>query len=180
MAMIGLMSAIFFGIIMIVIALYLIFNRGTHSSQIYAEIVNSKCDMYKDSKNKMYKQCNAEIKYTIENTDYVNTIETDKVKANGTKVKIVYDPSNPNDSILKTGWRKITGYVLISLAVITIIGASIRYYIVKNFKIAAAASGIGEGAAMIAAPFQSNSSGMTSSFTDSTMSNEMLEFIPPP
>ena len=162
MALIGLISAVFFGVIMIIIALYLIFDRGTHSSEINAEVVNSKCDMYKDSKNKMHKECNTEIKYTVENKEYVNTVVTQTIQANGAKVNIVYNPSNPGDSLFKTGWRKIGAYILLATALFIIVAASIRYYIVKNFKIAAAATGIGEGAAMVAAPFQS-------SFVDSSV-----------
>ena len=178
MALIGLISAVFFGIIMIIIALYLIFNRGKHSSEINAEVINSKCDMYKDSKNKMYKECNTEIKYKVENKEYTNTISTQTIQENGSKVNVVYDPSNPNDSLFKTGWRKRFSYILLAIAVFIIVAAGIRYYIVKNFKIAAAATGFGEGASMVAAPFQSNPSPVPSSFVDSSMGPEMLTLVP--
>ena len=117
----------------------------------------------------MYKVCNTEIKYTVENKEYTNTISTQKLQTNGATLNIVYDPSNPNDSLFKTGWRKNIAYILIAFAVFSIIAAGIRYYIVKTYKVAAAATGIGEGVSMLATPFQSNQS---SNFIDS--SPEML------
>jgi hypothetical protein len=182
MALIGLLSAGFFGIIMISVALYLIFNNGTHSAEIDAEVVSSKCNMYKDSKNKVYKKCDTELKYTVDNKEYQNTTSNQKIQLNGSKVKVVYNPSNPNDSMFKTGWRRRSAYILLAIAVFIIIAAGIRYYIVKTFKIAAAASGFGEGAAMAAAPFQYLSSSSSSSSPDSTSfadsPDEMLLFSP--
>jgi len=183
MALIGLLSAGLFGIIMIIVALYLIFNNGTHSAEIDAEVVSSKCNMYKDSKNKVYKKCDSELKYTVDNKEYKNTISTQIIQLNGSKVKVVYNPSNPNDSMFKTGWRRRSAYILLAIAVFIIIAAGIRYYIVKTFKIAAAASGFGEGAAMAAAPFQSSSSSSYSSSSPDSTSfanspDEMLLFTP--
>jgi hypothetical protein len=178
MALIGLIFAIFSGVIMIIIALYLIINKGTHSSEIDAEVVDSKCNTYKDSKNNTYKQCDTTIKYTVANTSYSNTISTQQIYANGSKVNVVYDPSNPNNSLFKSGWRKRFAYILLAIAVFIIVAAGIRYYIVKNFKIAAAASGFGEGAALISAPFQSSSSNFFTESNNSPMPDEMLTFVP--
>ena len=76
------------------------------------------------------------------------------------KVKIVYDPKNPNDSRMRTGMRRIIAYVLIGLAVVIIAAAVIRYYIVKTYKVAAAATGVGEVASIVASPFQSSGPSM--------------------
>jgi hypothetical protein len=175
MALIGLLSAVFFGIIMISVALYLIFNNGTHSAEIDAEVVSSKCNMYKDSKNKV---CYSEIKYTVDNKEYQNTISNQIIQLNGSTVKVVYNPSITTDSMFNTGWRRRLAYILLAIAVFIIIAAGIRYYIVKTFRIAAAASGFGEGAAMAAAPFKSFSSSSSSPDTTSFADSQMLLFTP--
>lgn len=160
MALLGLIGASFVGCIMIGIALYLIINNGTHSKQTEANVIHSKCDIYKDSKNKTHKDCNTTIKYKVENKDYENIISTGNLFAKDSKVKIVYDPKNPNDSRMRTGMRRIIAYVLIGLAVVIIAAAVIRYYIVKTYKVAAAATGVGEVASIVASPFQSSGPSM--------------------
>ena len=156
MALLGLIGASFIGCIMIGISIYLIINNGTHSNQTEADVVQSKCDIYKNSKNKTHKDCNTTIKYNVDNKQYENIISTDNLFAKDSKVKIVYDPSNPNDSRMRTGMRRIIAYVLIGLAIIIIAAAVIRYYIVKTYKVAAAATGVGEAASIVATPFQSS------------------------
>ena len=52
MALLGLIGASVTGFIMICIALYLIFNNGTHSKQTEAKVIESKCDIYKIQKIK--------------------------------------------------------------------------------------------------------------------------------
>ena len=156
MALLGLIGASFIGCIMIGIAIYLIVYNGTHSKQTEANVVHSKCNIYKTPKNKTHKDCNTTVKYNVNNKDYENIISTNNLFAKNSKVKIVYDPNNPNDSHMRTGMRKIIAYVLIALAVIIIFTAVIRYYIVKTYKVAAAATGVGEAASIIATPFQSS------------------------
>lgn len=156
MALLGLIGASFIGCVMIGIAIYLIVNNGTHSKQTEANVVHSKCDIYKNSKNKTHKDCNTTVKYNVNNKDYENIISTTNLFAKDSKVKIVYDPKNPNDSRMRTGMRRIIAYVLIGLAVIMIATAVIRYYIVKTYKVAAAATGVGEAASIVATPFQSS------------------------
>lgn len=156
MALVGLIGASITGFVMICIALYLIFNNGTHSKQTEAKVIESKCDIYKNSKNKTHKDCNNTVKYNINNEEYENIISTNKVFANNSTVQIVYDPKNPNDSLIKTGMRRTFAYILIGLAVIIVIAAVIRYYIVKTYKVAAAATGVGEAASIVATPFQSS------------------------
>ena len=156
MALLGLIGASFIGCIMLGVSIYLIVNNGTHSKQTEANVTHSKCDIYKNSKNKTHKDCNTTVKYNVDDKDYENIISTTNLFAKDSKVKIVYDPNNPNDSLMKTGMRRIIAYVLIGLAVVIIAAAVIRYYIVKTYKVAAAATGVGEAASIVAAPFQSS------------------------
>jgi len=156
MALLGLIGASFIGCIMLGVSIYLIVNNGTHSKQTEANVTHSKCDIYKNSKNKTHKDCNTTVKYKVNDKDYENIISTTNLFSKDSKVKIVYDPNNPNDSLMKTGMRRIIAYVLIGLAVVIIAAAVIRYYIVKTYKVAAAATGVGEAASIVAAPFQSS------------------------
>ena len=178
MALLGLIGASITGFIMICIALYLIFNNGTHSKQTGANVVYSKCDIYKNSKNKTHKDCNTTVKYNINNEEYENIISTNKLFAKNSTVQIVYDPKNPNDSRIKTGMRRTLAYILIVLAVIIVVAAVIRYYIVKTYKVAAAATGVGEAASMFASPFQSSGPSVGSFDTGSSFdSSEPLQLV---
>lgn len=156
MAVLGLIGASITGFIMICIALYLIFNNGTHSKQSEANVIESKCDIYKDSKNKTHRKCRTTVNYNVNSKEYENIISTDNLLSKNSKVNIVYDPNNPEDSLKKTGMRRILAYVLIGLALVTIVAAVIRYYIVKTYKVAAAATGVGEAASIFGTPFQSS------------------------
>ena len=150
MAFIGLITAMFFGIIMIIIALYLIISNGTYSASTQATVVDSTCEIFKDDKNKTTKACNSTIKYNVNNKDYTNFVKTSTIKKIGAITEIVYDPNNPGASSQKTGMRRIFAYILIGFALFIMIAASIRYYVVKAVPFVAAASGIGEGTSMIA------------------------------
>lgn len=156
MALLGLIGASITGFIMICIALYLIFNNGTHSKQTEAKVIESKCDIYKNSKNKTHRECKTTINYNVNSKEYENIISTDNLLSKNSKVNIVYDPNNPEDSLKKTGMRRTFAYILIGLAIVMIVAAVIRYYIVKTYKVAAAATGVGEAASIVATPIQSS------------------------
>ena len=181
MALLGLIGASVIGFIMFCVGIYLIFTNGTHSKKTQANVMNSKCDIYKDNKNRTHKDCNTTLQYTVNGKEYENTLQTSKLQSKGTSVEILYNPENPSDSVMKTGARRIVAYILIGVSLLIVAGAIIRYYIVKNYKVAAAATGVGEAASIVSAPFQSSSSSsfgpVESSSYDSFTPMELVETI---
>ena len=179
LAFLGLIGASLIGCIMIGISLYLIFNKGTHSKQTEAEVLNSKCDVYRDSKKKTHKSCNTKYKYTVDSNEYENIVSTTKLHVKNTKIKVLYDPKNPADSVIKTGTRKMVAYILLGVALLIIIFAVVRYYIVKTYKVAAAATGVGEAASIAASPFQSSTTttGPSDSFGEYSGDLELVDSV---
>ena len=158
MALLGLIGASVIGSIMFSIGIYLIFTKGTHSKEVSGKVLQSKCDIYRNSKNKTRKDCNTTVKYTVDGKDYENIVSTNKLKLKDSTIDLVYNPKEPSDSVAKTGARRFGAYILIGISLLMVIGAIIRYYIVKTYKVAAAATGVGEAASIVATPFQSSSS----------------------
>ena len=90
----------------------------------------------------------------------------------------MFDPNNPEDSLKKTGMRRTFAYILIGVAIVMIIAAVIRYYIVKTYKVAAAATGVGEAASIVATPFQSSEPYMDNGTSfDSSDSFDLVDSI---
>lgn len=60
----------------------------------------------------------------------------------------MYDVNNPNDVQKKNNVRHIIAWVLIFVSIFILFAVIIRYYIVRTYKIAAVATGVGEGLGM--------------------------------
>ena len=142
MSLIGLISAIFVGMLMILLAIYLIFNGGTHSSQVEARVLSSKCE------NKTKTSCMTDIQYIVDQKAYLASIPTTVMKTTDSKIDLAYDPNNPNDIVMKTGWRRRAAYIMFFVAILIILVAYVRYYIVKTYKFAAAGVGAAETASI--------------------------------
>lgn len=154
----GLVSSIFFGVVMVIVGIYLIATKGTHSAETEGRVVDSTCNFFKDKKGQVTKLCDTVYTYRVEKDSYKDTRTTSKQFANDMKVDVLYDPSNPADSVIRTGWRKRGAYIMIIIAFVMVVFAAARYYIVKEYKFAASATGIGEGLSIMSSPFRSSTS----------------------
>lgn len=162
----GLASSIFFGIVMVIIGIYLIATKGTHSASTEGRVVGSKCNYFRDKKGQVTKLCDTKYTYSVNKKPYRDTKTTSIQYANDMRLDILYEPSNPANSVIRTGWRKRGAYVMIIIAFVMVLFAAARYYIVKEYKFAASATGIGEGLSIMSSPFRSSSSAPVDMSTD--------------
>ena len=141
-------------IIMLTISVFLLFTKGTHSKSTKGQVKKSECNFVKDKEGKLYKECLVDVEYKVEDKNLKNKVITYKDYNKDTTVDILYDPVNNSDIVIKTGMRKMIAYALITLSIFTIIGTVFKYYIVKEYKFAAASNGIGEGIGLMSIPFR--------------------------
>lgn len=141
-------------IIMLCIAMYLLLSKGKHSKNTKGSVKKSKCNFIRDKEGKLYKECLVNMDYNIEKKKLNNELITNIDYKEGSTVDILYNPINDKDIVIKTGMRKNIGYALILLSIFTIFGTIFKYYIVKEYKFAAASNGLGEGIGLMSIPFK--------------------------
>lgn len=163
-ALINLIFSVFITIIMISIGIFLLINPGKHSESTQGIIITSNCSSKTVKSNKggtltqtTQNNCSPNVKYTVNGKEYDKTYESMSVftfYSSGQNVTILYNPENPEDSVIKTFFnRKTIAWILIGLSILILVGSAINYYIVKTYKFAAA----GEGVANVASKFRSSS-----------------------
>lgn len=87
-------------------------------------------------------ECDVKVEYEFQNEVYTTVLKEKERATEGEDVKILVDPDNPQNAqkdhrAVKTG----SGWGLIALAILILFGAGVRFYIVRNSELAAAASG---------------------------------------
>jgi hypothetical protein len=84
--------------------------------------------------------CNATVKYTgLDKTEHIVTIGGPY--AVGQIVTLHYNPSNPNEVSTGNVSNKTTGIICLIVGILIIIAAIAWFYVVQNYKMAAAATG---------------------------------------
>lgn len=136
-----LIAGIIATIVMIIIGSMLLNMRKTEWKAMTGRIKSVKCrERNIGDDNRI--ECDAEVDYAFQNKQYTTTM-TVKERANkGEDVYILIDPTNPhnveaNKRAMKTGF----GWGLIAFALIILFGAALRFYLVRNNELAAAAHG---------------------------------------
>lgn len=152
---IGLYIGAGLSIIMVISGMYLLFSKGTYTESVTAQVLESICTEIKNpDTNKVTQSCRTKVKYTINGTDYVNTVDTSSKYDVNSAIEISYNKSNPNDSVQKSNWRKIVGGTLLIVAVVIFISSYIQYYLATRSKFGASAIGVGTGLGFLSAPFR--------------------------
>lgn len=142
-------------IIMVISGLYLLFSKGTYSESVTGQVLESTCTEIKNpNTNKVTQSCKTKVKYTVNGTEYVHTVDTSSKYDVNSAIDISYNKSNPNDSVQKSNWRKIFGSTLLVVAVVLIISSYIQYYLATRSKFGASAIGVGTGLGFLTAPFR--------------------------
>lgn len=121
-----------------------------YTGKIKARVESSQCVVIShgsDDTSPIY-DCNVQLSYTVDGTAYSQLYTFEGVKSRfvqGDYVNIYYNPSNPNE-ISEDSSPRTAGWVLISLAVLLLVGAPIYLWVVLHFKAASVVAG-GEFAA---------------------------------
>lgn len=151
----SLFTSIITSLIAVAISIHLLVYDGKYNKEINATVLkDSECSVIIDKNNTPKQFCNTVVRYVHDKTKYENYISTEAKFPKGKALKILIDPDDPGNAVLKTGMRKTFGYIILAFAVFISTSAAMKYYIANRFKFAAAASGIGEGIALASTPFR--------------------------
>lgn len=135
-------GTVIFGIIVIVfIFIGISMVRNNRSESVSGKVLTSVCST---SGNNQGYNCNLTIEYTVKGRSYtLQTSETSNTAYSpGSKVNLIYDPSNPEDAIISQSTRLI-GIVIIIISVILGIIAAVRlYFVLKSDSYAEITGGI--------------------------------------
>jgi uncharacterized membrane protein YraQ (UPF0718 family) len=160
MATVYLIIGIVISLGLIGLALYLLIAKGKYTGTTDGTVKSSSCEQTYNKKDGRVQSCFADVQYNVDNKTYSSQIHVGGVKQEPNSViPLMYDVKNPNDVQRKNNIRKIVGWVLIGIAVIIIVAVWVRYYIVKTYKIAAVATGVGESVGIAASAANIGSSG---------------------
>ena len=153
MALVSLIIGGVISLVLFCIGLYLLLSKGKYTEVIEGTVTKSECKSYTNTTGKNTTQgvtCALEVQYVIGNNKYTLPLTTSNTYQVNQKIQLVYNPADPRDAKEKVLSRAIWGWILIGIAVFIILAASLHYYLVNRFKVAAAAAGIGQGVGMVA------------------------------
>jgi hypothetical protein len=152
-AIIGVVLGTLFGVIFIIGGIALIMQKVKLSGKVQGTIVkNNKTDALKcyehtdQQQNVMFKCVNVTIDYEVENKTYTladQTIDGGNNYKIGDKIDIYYNPSNPEKGQLKSDNFHMIGWVGLIIGILLLIGAWFQLWVVRKYKFAAAAEGVG-------------------------------------
>jgi hypothetical protein len=155
MTIIGTIFGVIVGIIFLIVGIYLVRKKEKHTKSVTANITNKvKCEHIlhdpKEATANSY-HCELEVMYKINGKVYNKTLQTtDSTDYTDVQtVTLYYDPDNPSDIVIHKEPTKTIGWIMIAISLFAIIMSFIQLYIVRKYKIAAAAAGVGGAARMM-------------------------------
>lgn len=154
MSLIGLIIGSIIGICLIAGGIYFCMKKNVYTSNTIATVKSISCHdvTSTDGRNQVQTNniCNMTITYEVNNKIITNQLNTNIHYSVNDTFTILYNPSNPNEIAEFISNWKILGGVLIGFGIFIIGGVILQYYIVRRYKFAAAAAGVGDGLGMIA------------------------------
>jgi hypothetical protein len=127
-------------LLMIGIGIAMLRIKESYTGKTEAKITAAKCK--RESSNST--TCVISYEYTVDGKKYTTSGYTAyDTYSVGDKKTILYDTNNPeNNKFDKAPWTTV-GWVLIAIGIFILIGVWFWFYVVRRFKVAAAASGVG-------------------------------------
>jgi anionic cell wall polymer biosynthesis LytR-Cps2A-Psr (LCP) family protein len=148
MAWIGLIICAIIAIILIIVGVYLLTHPGKYTAKTKGIVTKSDCRAFTERNGSHNMSCDVTAEYEVEGTQLETRVlltgESNETRP-GQAMELVYDPRNPQDAKKKLLSRATIGWILIGIAIFIVVAAAVHLYLVKRFKFAAAASGVGQG-----------------------------------
>lgn len=143
-AILSLIFSCLFTIVLVSIGVYLLITPDVHSESVQGKIVTPNCNFSMGSTKQL--TCGPTVTFTIKGKEYTKTYGQTNVTSSysqGQSITILYDPKNPDDSIIKsavsrTGW----GWILIGIGSVVFLIGIVGYYLTMRYKFLAAAQGV--------------------------------------
>lgn len=145
-----LFAGLIIGVILLLLGVYLLRSKELKGKGS-AIVTATSCDK---SDVDLNKTCTATVQFTAADGKQYSSIITG-IYTIGQEVAVNYDPNHPATVNKSLSTRNI-GIVLLVVGSLIIIAASVWFYLVQKYKVAAAATGIGEAGNIITSPFINN------------------------
>lgn len=141
-------SGLFFGFIMLIIAIVLIVKRNPRIViDATIEKANCKKNVVKDDKNRerVVDDCVLDISFVaVDGKTYKSKISTqDKNYIDGGSIKVSYHEDNPNDVRQHVIRMRTVGWILLGVSILSIVGSGFSLYLTLNYKLYQSAQGVG-------------------------------------
>ena len=115
---------------------FLLVRKPKHSETVEGIVTQSECTSLPGKDGKVIYACEIEYEYTVGDKKYIKKMNIQKYKKymDGDKVKIFYDPLNPDDNELDGINLKMTGFGLIGVGFLIVLIATVWYLIATKIK----------------------------------------------
>jgi uncharacterized membrane protein len=138
----GFLSFIFgtiIAIFLVCIGVWLLFRKDKYTGVTTGVVTAAKCESSAKSTD-----CNLTVEYTVDSKKLTISSFTSgkKTYKNGDTLSVRYDPANPTDASTNTLSSRTVGFILIGVGILIALFSFVYYYMVSNYKIAAAAAGV--------------------------------------
>jgi hypothetical protein len=111
--------------VFVIIGGYLAFKKEVYTKKVSGIITKSECSVY----NRKF-TCNLEIKYKVNETEYVlsaiSESTTNKLVV-GKNIDVYVNEDNHADSTIDSGYKKL-GWIILSIALLAWIGTGLHFY----------------------------------------------------
>ena len=144
MATIWLIVGNLIALALIIGGIYLMTRKEKYTGKTVATVKSVQCNTYNDGKSVTY-NCSMILEYNVNGRIYSRPYQSNSSisQYDGMLKPIRYDPANPNDYIVFPLTKYWIGVILLVIGLLIMIGAWFTWYIVRRFKTAAAAYGVG-------------------------------------
>lgn len=139
------LTGIFFGVVLIIIGIWLIKNKSVHTQSILTKVTQPKCNTYtttdSNGRSTTQTQCNATLEYQVAGKDYKTPFTLNGCYAENQMVQLQYNPDNPSDIRSPAPQNKTIGIWLIIIGLAIMIGTIVWFILTLKYKIIAAGTG---------------------------------------
>jgi len=139
------LTGIFFGVVFIIIGVWLIKNKSVHTQTVLTKVTQPKCNTYtttdSNGRSTTQTQCNAILEYQVAGKDYKTPFTLNGSYVENQMANMQYNPDNPSDIRSPAPQNKTIGIWLIVIGLAIMIGATIWFILTLKYKIIAAGTG---------------------------------------
>lgn len=139
------LTGIFFGVIFMVIGIWLIKTKPVYTQSVTTKVTQPKCNTVTTTDSKGHSttqtQCNVVLEYNVNGKDFKTPFTLNGAYAENQMVEMQYNPDNPSDIRSPTPQNKTIGIWLIFIGLAIMIGTTIWFILTLKYKIVAAGTG---------------------------------------
>lgn len=139
------LTGIFFGIVFVVIGVWLVKSKSVYTQSVMTKVTQPKCNTStttdSNGRSTTQTQCNAVIEYNVNGKDFKTPFTLNGSYAENQVVEMQYNPDNPSDIRSPAPQNKTIGIWLIVIGLAIMIGTIIWFILTLKYKIIAAGTG---------------------------------------